>query len=394
LKIAFLRTDEFEGDAGGSFSHIAGFTDAMLRAGHKLFFIASGQPTKLDTTRTPFYLIEYPPLFFEFLPELCHVTYNYRFVKRALPILRKEQPDLLYHRHSDFNCSSVILSRLLKIPLILEVNNSEVWLQATWGNLYLRRLCQLFEEIAFQGAHVVAVVSAVLKRDLINLGVPAEKIIVNPNGVDPLRFHPNLSGDRIRYKYGLNDRVVVGFLGTFGVWHGIPVLAEAIGPVIKQNNEVHFFLIGDGVLKPEVEQQVKMNGLTDYVTFTGIVPHQEVPEYLASCDILVSPHTPMVDGTEFFGSPTKLFEYMAMGKGIVASNLGQIGEILGNNQTAILTKPGSVEDIVEGILELASSPELREELGRQAHQEVTKAYTWDQNAARVVEAYERFKSSG
>ncbi len=392
MKIAFLRTDEFGGEAGGSFSHIGGFTEAMLRAGHKIFFIASGQPAQLDMSKTPLHLIEYPPLFYEFLPELSHVAYNYRFIKHALPILKRENPDFLYHRHSDFNCASVILSRLLKIPLVLEVNNSEVWLRANWGNLYLHRLCQLFEDVAFQGAHIIAVVSAVLKQDLIRLGVLAEKIIVNPNGVDPQRFQPNLSDD-LRQSCGLADKVVVGFVGTFGVWHGIPVLAEAIPPIIKANDKIHFLLIGDGDLKLDLEEQVKKNGLTDYVTFTGIISHHQVPEYLATCDILVSPHNPMVDGSEFFGSPTKLFEYMAVGKGIVASNLGQIGEILKDGQNAILTEPGNAPEIVKGVLELANSVELREKLGRQARQEVIKEYTWDRNAARVIEAYECFKKN-
>ena len=82
-----------------------------------------------------------------------------------------------------------------------------------------------------------------------------------------------------------------------------------------------------------------------------------------------------------------------MGKGIVASNLAQIGEILQDGQSAVLTEPGNVKEIIEGVLQLAESPELRQKLGQQAYADVVKEYTWDKNAARVIEAYECIKTA-
>ncbi len=83
--------------------------------------------------------------------------------------------------------------------------------------------------------------------------------------------------------------------------------------------------------------------------FTGSLPREKVVEYLDASDILVSPHIPMPDGSRFFGSPTKLFEYMAMGKGIVASRLEQLAEVLEHDQTALLVTPGNVEELAEAI---------------------------------------------
>jgi len=89
-------------------------------------------------------------------------------------------------------------------------------------------------------------------------------------------------------------------------------------------------------------------------------------------------------------SPLKLFEYMAMGKGIVASNLGQIGEILQHNKTAYVVKPGDKVQLAKGILALAKDKKLRERLGREARKHVAANYTWEQNARRVIKAYESF----
>jgi len=127
--------------------------------------------------------------------------------------------------------------------------------------------------------------------------------------------------------------------------------------------------------------------MENYATFTGIVPYQEVPQYLAACDILVSPHVPNPDGTPFFGSPTNLFEYMAMGTGIVASDLDQIGEVLEHKRTALLVKPGSVNDLSCGIIELVKNEGLRNTLGQNVRDEVEKKYSWQQNVQKLLDFF-------
>jgi glycosyltransferase involved in cell wall biosynthesis len=119
----------------------------------------------------------------------------------------------------------------------------------------------------------------------------------------------------------------------------------------------------------------------------GPVPHDQVPRLLDACDVLVSPHVPLDAGAEFFGSPTKLFEYMAMGKGIVASRLGQIGEVLEDEHTALLVQPGDVQELTEAILRLTTSPELRERLGAAARRAAVERHTWHHNAQRVLNEY-------
>jgi glycosyltransferase involved in cell wall biosynthesis len=103
--------------------------------------------------------------------------------------------------------------------------------------------------------------------------------------------------------------------------------------------------------------------------------------------VLVSPHVPLDAGAEFFGSPTKLFEYMAMGRGIVASRLGQIGEVLAHEETALLVAPGNVEQLRDAIVRFSSSRELRENLGAAARRAAIERHTWKHNAQRVLDEY-------
>jgi glycosyltransferase involved in cell wall biosynthesis len=99
---------------------------------------------------------------------------------------------------------------------------------------------------------------------------------------------------------------------------------------------------------------------------------------------------PLADGSEFFGSPTKIFEYMAMGKAIVASRLGQIGEVLAG--TALLVEPGNVEELAAAIVKLVDSDELRAQLGAKAREVAERDFTWKHNAQRVLQSYQSCKS--
>jgi glycosyltransferase involved in cell wall biosynthesis len=116
-----------------------------------------------------------------------------------------------------------------------------------------------------------------------------------------------------------------------------------------------------------------------------MLPHAEMPKYLGACDILVSPHGRQADGGEFFGSPTKLYEYMAMGKPIVASRVGQIGEVLVDGESALLVGPDDPDALSAAIVRLIDDAGLRENLGRAARQAAETRHTWRQNAERVVE---------
>ena len=101
--------------------------------------------------------------------------------------------------------------------------------------------------------------------------------------------------------------------------------------------------------------------------------------------MLVSPHVPNPDGTPFFGSPTKLFEYMAMGKGIVASNLDQIGEVLEDGKTALLTPPGDVDALASAMARLAADAALRECLGGEARRVALERHTWRAHTQRTLD---------
>jgi glycosyltransferase involved in cell wall biosynthesis len=285
--------------------------------------------------------------------------------------------------------AGAFLSRLTGIPLVLEYNGSEDWIAKYWDPTRFSPWLRLCEKASIKAASLIAVVSNPLKQRLIEDGAAAERILVNPNAVDPEWFHPDCGGAKVRHDLGIgpND-IVVSFVGSFSYWHGVAVLEQAIRSLLDKNQRlvcpVRFLLVGDGPLAPNLRNTLEPYAQNGLVTFSGAIPHKFVRTYLDAADILVSPHVPMPGGVPFFGSPTKLFEYMAMGKAIVASALDQIAEVLEHGRTALLVKPGDPGELVEAIKRLAADERLRTELGRKARETALERHTWCQNARRVL----------
>jgi glycosyltransferase involved in cell wall biosynthesis len=296
----------------------------------------------------------------------------------------------VYQRYSMNNFAGIRLSRRHRIPFVLEYNGSEVWVSRHWGRpLKYEALAERIERLNAAAADLIVVVSQPLADELAERGIERHKILVNPNGVDTDRYRPEIDGRSIRARYALDGSLVVGFIGTFGPWHGAEILARAFvalrdrAPSLLAS--VRLLLIGDGATMPLVREILAAGGASGATAFTGLVPQEDGPEHLAACDILVSPHVPNPDGTPFFGSPTKLFEYMAMGKGIVASRLDQIGEVLAHEHTAWLVKPDDVNDLAAGLRRLIADPELRERLGSEARRTALASYTWRAHTQRTIE---------
>jgi glycosyltransferase involved in cell wall biosynthesis len=297
-----------------------------------------------------------------------------------------QSSDLIYQRHARFSVAGALLARLTGKPLFLEYNGSEEFVGRYWTPTTLRGQLLACERAAIAAATRIFVVSEVDRRNLLRRGVDPKRIIVNPNGVAVERFAKG-GGPAIRRRLGLTKTdFVVGFVGTFGPWHGAPVLARAFSVVAREVAHSRLLLVGDGPQFNEARARLVADGSDGHAILTGRVAPDEIPHYLDACDVLVSPHVFLPEGIEFFGSPTKLFEYMAAGKAIVASELGQIADVLDHGRTALVVPPGDVGALASAIQELAAAPELRKELGAQARRQADR-HTWRENAGRIVEAY-------
>ena len=382
-RVALLRSDLWSGvPAGGSVAHTAGVASGFLRAGAAPYFVCTSAPPLVDARRVPIDTVPASRLFNVF-KEVPYFAHAWRFERAAAAVLARRGADLVYQRFDPACRAGVALSRRHRVPLVLEYNGSEVWIADHWDRPFRhRRLFVDTEEANLRHADLVVVVSEVLRAALLARGVEPDRVLAQPNGVDPERYHPGVDGSAVRRRHGLSGRTVVGFVGTFGMWHGAPVLARAARRVLRERPEARFLFVGDGRDRALCESILEDR--RGQVAFTGLVPQEEGPEHLAAMDVLAAPHVPNPDGTRFFGSPTKLFEYMAMGRGIVASRLEQIGEVLEHDRTALLVPPGDEEALAKALVALCDDEERRRRLGEAARRTALERHTREANVRGVL----------
>ena len=390
-RVAFIRPDLGPAlTAGGSLAHIHGVLRGLEQHGCAVTLLSPAPLSGVRDDSGQFHLIAEDERF-RVSVELPHLAYNATLIRRGTEILSDWRPDVIYQRHALGCYAGATVAQALDVPLVVEYNGPEVWIGRYWGSL--TRHGELFEEI--ETPHALCSGSdrcrfAAVGRAPRSGGVEPERVLVNPNGVEVERFDPDArreDRERLRSKLGIDSgTVLAGFVGTFGPWHGAEVLAAAIGRLPETILEkTRFVFVGDGPRRSVTESIVERSGRRDHASFTGAVGFDEIPAWLAAFDLCLSPHVPNVDGSPFFGSPTKLFEYLASGRAVIASELGQLGELLEHERTAWLVPPGDAGALARAITTLAGRPELRAALGRAGRECVLRDHTWTAHVDRILE---------
>jgi glycosyltransferase involved in cell wall biosynthesis len=409
MRVLYINTNLWFGvKAGGSIGHVAGVVNGLTKVGYHVDYASPAENVMISSMVTRLNL-RHPSSFG--LP-LENTQYSYdASATHQIKRMVKAPYGFIYQRMSLANFTGVKLSRALLVPYVVEYNGSEAWAAKNWGRpLKDHNLAVRAEDVCLKHAHVVVTISEVLEQELRSRGVEKDRIVCYPNCIDEELFNPQRFGKaetaELRERYGIkSEAVVVGFIGTFGLWHGADILAQAIHKLVSEESEwirkskVHFLLMGDGAKMPLVREALREER-SPYWTLTGLIPQSHAPLHLAATDILVSPHVPNPDGSRFFGSPTKLFEYMAMGKTIVASDLDQIGQVLCNSlrswslpdsecmgdekSLAILSRPGNINDLIKGIKFAVDHPGWRSLLADNVAREALTKYTWTIHVEKIL----------
>lgn len=415
--VLYLRTDICDETlrAGGSVAHTLGVIQGFLAHNFTVIIASSIMTELLSQVNAHSLHILVPPAALRWMRWKLNCFFStFFFLFQTLSFLKKQpNVDFIYQRYSLLNCTGVLLSRLKKIPLVLEYNGSEVWVDTFWAPkkcITFRWLIHLVEGINLQYADTIIVVSQPLKDELLKRGFNGGKIMVNPNGVHTEQFNPAvLASERLalRRQLHLEDHFVFGFIGTFSKWHGIELMATFIPEIIQKNERAAFLLIGDGPLFNYFQQHIDKS-MRQRVICTGLIPQHEAKNYLAACDAFLCPTQPNPDGSPFFGSPTKIFEYLSMGKPVVAADIGQLKELI---YPAIVLNENKVDGIeidkqvgirvagaqcaaysaaIEWIMQC--SDQERELLGKNARQKAVEHYDWNMHVRTIIDSIEYEKA--
>jgi glycosyltransferase involved in cell wall biosynthesis len=236
----------------------------------------------------------------------------------------------------------------------------------------------------------VVVLTSFLRQRFLDMGFSSDQIIVLPDGVDLDLFESLPSKDDCRRQLGLPlERPIIGYIGRFRTLEmekGIPELVEAMRGLSSVNGAEPLLLCVGGPMDavPTYLELARRIGIPqDRLRFVDRVPNTEVPYWIRAFDVALAPF-PWVDHYAYFMSPLKLFEYMAAGVPILATDLPSIREVLRHGENAWLVPPGDPKALTEGIRHLLENPNLAERLARQAREDV-RQYTWKRRAAVILQ---------
>ncbi len=313
--------------------------------------------------------------------------------RRLYQVAREERPDII-HAHSPAlnGLAAIHVGRKLGIPVVYEVR--AFWEDAavdhgTTTETSLRyKATKALETYVLRKADAVTTICEGLRADIQSRGIAADKITVIPNAVDIEKFTISEGRNRLlAEKLGLSDKFVVGFIGSFYGYEGLPLLVDALDLLQAQMPTLHVLLVGGGPEDHRLKQYVQEKGLASRVTFTGRVPHDEVHQYYSLIDVLAYPRTSM-RLTELV-TPLKPLEAMAQKNLFIASDVGGHRELIVDGETGVLFKSGDAQSLADKIRMLHDQPQLHEKLKTGGRHYVEQVRNWTTSVANYKSIYAR-----
>jgi glycosyltransferase involved in cell wall biosynthesis len=305
------------------------------------------------------------------------------FFYYSLYRMKHTKPDFIYVRISLLTISPLILSKLLKIPYVVEINGLGIdEMKLNNPSKLIIKIFKVNEKLNYKHAKKIIAVTQGIKEGIVELyNISDEKIVVIENGVNTELFKPLNKGD---VKYGLDGNYnYVGFSGSFARWHGLEDLIRSAPLILKEVENTKFLLVGDGPMKEQIIQMVNDLNLKDSFIFIDRAPYEEVPKYVNAFDVCV-----ILKKKDIPGSPLKLWEYMACGKPVIATNTEDF-RVLEENNAGILVDPEKSEEVADAIITLLKNKELRDEMGKNGRKYVVENRSWESVARRVAELCEQ-----
>jgi PEP-CTERM/exosortase A-associated glycosyltransferase len=311
--------------------------------------------------------------------------------KRVVQVIDREKPDIL-HAHSPAlnGMAALQAAKQRGLPVVYECR--AFWEDAAvdhgtsteWGARY--RLTRALETKVFRRANAITTICEGLRGDIIHRGISAEKITVIPNAVDLEDFHSAAQvEDSLASSLSLDRKLVLGFIGSFYAYEGIPLLLEALPAIRREQPDVTLLLVGGGPEEERIRQKIVELNLQDVVVLTGRVPHSEVQRYYNLVDIFVYPRLSM--RLTDLVTPLKPLEAMAQERLVIASDVGGHKELIENGITGHLFEANNVDSLVNTVSLLINQRDQWSQIRATARQFVERERSWEHSIARYKSVY-------
>lgn len=362
----------------GQAVHIEEMIAALREQGHEVRVVAPQSRDDADMGTEVGWIRHLRNRLPKALYECLELGYSLLAYIRLARAAREFKPDVIYERYNLFLLSGLMLKRRLRVPLLLEVNSPLVDERMRFDGLGLPWLARWAEGLAWRGADVVLPVTEVLAGHVRARGVAAERIVVMPNGINEAHFAAAPSAHEAKVALGWPDSLVLGFTGFVRDWHGVDRVLHWLASS-EAPPHARLLVVGDGPARQGLESLAAALSIGERVRFTGVIARDAVPAHVAAFDVALQP------AVVPYASPLKLFEYLALGKAIVAPRQPNIEEVLVDGGNALLFADDSEDGLRQALTLLCADAALRQRLGAGAlHTIASRGLTWRANAQRVT----------
>jgi len=307
--------------------------------------------------------------------DISYLIHDYLWTRKIIQVAKSFKPDIIYERLAFLHSSGVRLSKKLNIPILIEKNSPVTEIKSMGGSLLLP-IALYIEKHNLLSADAIITISNVMKNYLVNQGANISKIYVVCNAAhkETIKFN---SHNLINKS---DSHITVGHVSSFASWYKLDTLIEAFAIAKESYPNLSLLLIGDGPLRKDLELFAKKLNISDSVIFRGEKKQGEVLDILANyVDIAVCANI------NWYGSPTKIFEYGATGKPVIAFWTPAIAEIIEHEKTGLLVSSKSPNELSSAIIRLIDNPGLRFELAKNWQKKVLEEHTWDLVALKTLD---------
>lgn len=290
------------------------------------------------------------------------------WVKMFLKI-RKINPDLVHIQNIGSGIPGYFAKKIFKKPYLIWARGMDAYFP-DW-------FTRLTSGFTLKNANAVIALTKNMKEEIKKSY--KGKIYVIPNSIDLTGFN-NISKSEMRKKLQINeeDKIIL-FVGRFRPEKGLEYLVKAISIIKEKDKEAKLLLVGEGPEEENLRNLVFEKQLTEFITFAGQIPHENVKDYMVASDIFVLPSLSE-------GFPNVLLEAMACGLSIVATRVTGIPEIVKDGENGFLVEPKDEKDISKKISDLLNNKELKKEISENNKIKI-KEYTWDNTIGILEKVY-------
>jgi glycosyltransferase involved in cell wall biosynthesis len=383
MKIIYLCTDPGIPVFGrkGCSTHVRETCYALQRLGHEVKLFCSNIEGDHDLQDKLDIINVQSPKSKKIGFDLRHILLDRRMWARLDRFIRDWKPDAIYERYSLYSKAGEKSQLKYGLPRLMEVNAFLTMEQK--DRIRFGWLARRIERRLIRNSPHVIVVSEPLRQDVYKLGIPLDAIEKMPMAVNLDGFNPSRNGSRVREKYHMENRFVIGYVGTLSGWHGLRLIHDVAIKLKSANVGPISFLIvgGEGEKLEKHRRKVRKKGLEDTIQYIGSVSHDDVPNHIRAMDIA------MIPDTTYWSSPAKLFEYQASGIPVLAPSYPAIHEALEHGREGMIFEPGNTDQIAALIQEMQSSPGKLRDMGEAARVRAEKEHSWEKNGQAIIDLY-------